>query len=729
MEAHNKPMYKEIIEGTYKQYKIPVYQRTYTWEKKQCKQLYDDIITSIKANRKHYLGSIVYSEQESDDNGEAFTFCHIIDGQQRLTSVILLLKAIYDSIEDQKNRIKIRIYNSLYNDNCEEQYKLKLQSIDNDNDELRKILLGNFNNLNELSNVTKNYYYFLDRIKKSKEDKENKIDCETLFKGICNLEVVEIKLDENDNPQLIFESINSTGKGLNNAEKIRNYLLMGIRNPKTQKKYYEKYWVTLCEDIGSKNVEAFFYDYLVMKDISYIRSEDLYDNFKKFYTFQDNIDAVFEDIIKFAEYYKLIVCNDSKNYSKDTNSLCEIFSTIRHNTIYSFLMRICDDYSCITKLYNNNVQLSKKEREIYLVKEKEFNDIIEFLGNYAIRRNICEIPSSSLRRFYGSLYNNIFKNKINKEKYPTSIKTYLCSIITSDQFPTDDNFKEHLMTVNLYKRANLLNIFFQVIENKGKEKLDWSNLTIEHILPQNPDKGWKDDLGKDFQYVYEKYLNTLGNLSITGYNSEYKNKQYAIKQRELLKKKKDKTLKVFILNKELLNTKNNKWDEKLILKRAKRLSNLIIEKYSYPIDIDNNMEFNSYNEIYFDEEENKFVIESDYKLMGFKLLNKKYKATSYIEIYKSLLEELYKVNPNILKQMAENKWKFEKASRVYISNVKSDITGNCRKLNKESEIYIETNFNRYSILELIKSVIDIYENEIDLNDFCLLFENNVEAEL
>ena len=277
MEAYNRPLYKEIIEGTYRQYTIPVYQRTYTWEKKQCKQLYDDIISSIKSKRKHYLGSIVYSEKEANDEGEAFTFRQIIDGQQRLTSVILLLKAIYDSIPEEKNKIKIRIYNSLYNENCEERYKLKLQSIDNDNNELKNVLLNNLSNLNKLSNISKNYYYFLDRIEESKKEK---ISYEDLFKGICNLEIVEIKLDEKDKPQLIFESINSTGKGLTNAEKIRNFLLMGIMKSSKQKKYYEEYWEPLCSCIGSQNIETFFYDYLVMKDISYIKGEELYDNFK-----------------------------------------------------------------------------------------------------------------------------------------------------------------------------------------------------------------------------------------------------------------------------------------------------------------------------------------------------------------------------------------------------------------------------------------------------------------
>ncbi len=722
MEAKNKPLYKDIIEGTYKQYVIPVYQRTYTWEKKQCKQLYDDIITSIKQKRKHYLGSLVYSEKESTDDGESFTFCQIIDGQQRLTTVILLLKAIYDMIPDKSNRIKIRIYDSLYNKNCEEQYKLKLQSIDNDNDELKKVLLGNFSDLDELSNITKNYYYFISRIKESIKEE---INCEDLFKGICNLEIVEIKLSNDDKPQLIFESINSTGKGLNDAEKIRNFLLMGITNTKAQKTYYEKYWVGLVNAIGSNNVQSFFYDYLVMKDIAYIKESDLYENFKKYYRYKDDIEKVGEDILKFAKFYKLIVCNNSKLYSPVTNEKCKIFNILRHNTIYSFLMKVCDDYSDIIKLYDKSETLNIEEKELEIEREKEFNEIIDFFGNYAIRRNICEIPSSSLRRFYAGLYENVFKNIKNKKNYFTSIKTYLCTLITSDQFPTDEIFEEHLIEVNLYKRSNLLKMFFELIENKGKEKIEWENLSIEHILPQNPDKNWKIDLGKNFQYVYDKYLNTIGNLSITGYNSEYKNKPFNIKKKAILDKQKDHTLKIYVLNEELLDHKVKKWDENIIKKRAKRLSEILINKYPYPNGIDTSIEFNPYIEVYIDDEEKKFVIESDYKLVGFKILNEKVSSNTYIDVYKNVLVKLYQLNPNILNQMAEDNWKYEMAKRIYISKEKDLIT-HPLKISKEIDIYIESNFNRDAILDLIINILSKYDNELDDNDFCLLFENKIE---
>ena len=273
MQAFNRKLYTKIIEQTYRQYTIPVYQRSYSWKNQQCNQLFDDIIDSVKKGRNHYLGSLVYSEKTEDN----FSFCTIIDGQQRLTTVILLLKALYDSIGNNDNqRIKNRIYNSLYNDNCEDRYKLKLKSIDSDNEELEKVLMGSIDDLDSTSNISINYFNFKDRLKKVIEEG---MTVDEIFEGITNLEIVEIILAEEDDAQLIFESINSTGMNLETSDLIRNFLLMGIKDAGKQREYYKKYWVKLQNDIGKENVEKFFYDFLVMKDTRYIEEKKVYENF------------------------------------------------------------------------------------------------------------------------------------------------------------------------------------------------------------------------------------------------------------------------------------------------------------------------------------------------------------------------------------------------------------------------------------------------------------------
>ena len=722
MRARNKFLYSDLLNQDNSQYYIPVYQRIYTWTNKHCEQLYNDIINSVKLKNHHYLGSLVYSESKYIKDNNTFYRRQIVDGQQRFTSVLLLLKALYDSLDDETDKkIRDKIYNSIYNNNIDDEFKLKLQTINEDNNQLSKILLDDFSSLDDLSNIAKNYYYFKNRINDSINNEG--LTAKKILCGIENLMVVAIVLDKKDNPQVIFESINSTGKELNDAEKIRNFLLMDISVGLEQGKYYSKYWVGLDNAIGNDNLQNFFFDYLVMKKGTYVEESELYSSFKEFFFDEKksgkNIYDIGDDLLKYAEYYKLLVCNDSKYYSSLTQQLCEIFKSIRHNTIYSFLMNVCDDYQDIQKLYKKTIQISQEEKTLLKDKENEFNEIIKFFINYAIRRNVCEISSGSLRRFYATLYYNIFKIDSNKKKYFAAIKSYVCGLKTDDKFPTDEVFKDRLVSVNMYKKSNVLQLLFNDIENKGKEPLDFETLTIEHILPQTPDSEWYIDLGKDFDMIYDKYLHTLGNLSITGYNSEFQNKGYKKKKQALNELNKSGELKVKILNEEMLDDKITKWDEDVIKSRADRLSKKIIENYCYPTKLDKSIEFNTYFEVYI--EDNKIEVDGDYKLCGFRIKDIKYKCKKYTDLYVSFLNCLYNINPNILNQLAEDKWSFARATKAYISKDDSEMVR--PKELSDSNIYVETNFNRWYIFDAIVDILSKYDNEVSFNDFCLLYDS------
>ena len=534
MEANNRMLYDDIIKKTDVQYTIPVYQRNYTWEKENCELLYNDIVSSIKNERNHFLGSLVYSTTKRND----IKSCPIIDGQQRLTTIMLLLKAIDDLIKDPENITKKKIRQNIYNENCEERYKLKLKNSDNDNSELEKVLMGNTTNLDTSSKVVINYNHFKSLIKKTVESEKWSPD--KLVEGIDRLEIVEIVLNEGDSPQKIFESINSTGVKLTTADLIRNFLLMGILDVGKQAEVYKNYWVTIESLIGKDNIEKFFYDFLVSKDTRYIEEKRVYENFKKYYINRnivglEGIENIFTEIVRYAQYYKLLVLNDSKDYDEETNNLCNIFNILQHRTIYPFMLKVCNDFDDIRKLHiiNKNdegqdvkVELSKEENNLLIEREKEFNNIIRLFGNYAMRRNIANVASSSLRRFYASLYNKIFeKNKSNYNCYFKACEAYLCTLKTEDRMPNDNTFKEGLLYSNMYAAAKtkILRYFFDLIENSGKEPVDMSELTIEHIMPETLSSQWKNSLGDNFQEIYDKYVHTLGNLSITGYNSEYSN--------------------------------------------------------------------------------------------------------------------------------------------------------------------------------------------------------------
>ena len=713
MEANNRKLYTKIIEQTYRQYTIPVYQRLYSWQKQQCNQLYDDIIDSIKKGRNHYLGSLVYSEKTKNN----FSFCSIIDGQQRLTTVILLLKALYDSADDKVDKIiKNRIYNSLYNDNCEERYKLKLKSVDSDNKELEKVLMGNLNDLDKSSNIAINYNNFMERIKKSIEI--DKITINDIFKGITNLEVVEIILDKEDEPQLIFESINSTGMYLETSDLIRNFLLMGIKDPGKQKEYYKKYWIKLQDDIGRENIEKFFYDFLVMKDTRYIQETRVYDNFKMYYRKVNSQEKVFEEIIKFGEYYKLIVCNNSKLFGKKSNELCSLFGLLKHSTINPFLLKVCDDFQDVEKLYNGNI--NKEEIKKLEVREEDFNKILFLFGNYALRRAIAEVPSSSLRRFYAGLYNKVFGiNKENLKTYYKAVEAYLCTLKTNDRMPNDKTFIDSLIYNNIYKKPKILRYFFDFIENDNKEPVDMSDMTIEHILPETLSNQWKKDLGEEkYQEIYDKYVHTLGNLSITGYNSEYSNYRFIEKKKKFKELYDSGKSKIKTLNEELLDEELDKWGEAQIVNRAERLADNVIKKYPYPVDIDTSLEFEKYYEFYIDNEDDdggEYVDNPMYKLYGFRYDGAKHRAKYFKDIYIEIVQILYSANPSILDELAKQNFRTEKGTRIVFSRERV----NKSQVEIAPTLFIEIGYNRHRIFLLIRMLFEKYQ--LDIQDFCVLF--------
>ncbi len=732
MEANNRMLYDDIIKKTDVQYTIPVYQRNYTWEKENCELLYNDIVSSIKNERNHFLGSLVYSTTKRND----IKSCPIIDGQQRLTTIMLLLKAIDDLIKDPENITKKKIRQNIYNENCEERYKLKLKNSDNDNSELEKVLMGNTTNLDTSSKVVINYNHFKTLIKKTIESEQWAPD--KLVEGIDRLEIVEIVLNEGDSPQKIFESINSTGVKLTTADLIRNFLLMGILDVGKQAEIYKNYWITIESLIGKDNIEKFFYDFLVSKDTRYIEEKKVYENFKKYYINSniigiEGIEKIFSEIVQYAQYYKLLVLNNSKDYDKETNQLCNIFNILQHRTIYPFMLKVCNDFDDIRKLHMKSkndlgeevkIVLTKDEELELINKEKEFNNIIRLFGNYAMRRNIANVASSSLRRFYASLYNKIFeKNKNNFNYYFKACEAYLCTLKTEDRMPNDNMFKEGLLYSNMYANAKtrILRYFFDLIENSGKEPVDMSELTIEHIMPETLSTQWKTSLGDNYQEIYDKYVHTLGNLSITGYNSEYSNDSFLNKKKRYNDMLITGETKIVKLNEELKNNEENNidiWNENEIEKRAERLSKVIMKEFLYPKDIDTTLEFEKFYEFYIDNPEDnadEFENNPAYKLYGFQFEETKYRADSYRSIFKEIIKLLYNIDNSVLDDLANSNYTYERGKTIRFSRTKE----NEHQEEILPSLFVYTNYSRITIFDWIRDLFNRYQLDISL--FCLLF--------
>lgn len=690
---------EEVIGKNKRLFEVPPYQRNYAWEKNQCEQLLKDILVASQRKKSHFMGTILYVNYESNS---VLDRCLVIDGQQRLTTMLVLLKILLDiAIEENNDSIKDEITDLLYNRHCPEQYKIKLKPIKKDESQLVNIFSNNFDDIDKTSNIYKNYRTLLVTIKNALN---SGIQLSNIFEGIKFLTIVEIPLKQGeDDAQAIFESINSTGKSLTMSDKLRNYLLMNPKTIEEQHELHKNSWLPLEETLSEEMLEKYFYDYLVMKQSKTLKESELYDEYKK-YIEENNYSKkeALEELVYYSRFYELLL-GKSKKFNSDLNSLCATFGDFRHNTIYSFLLKICEDYD-------------KK-----IIDLNDLTRIFKLFSNYALRRQVMNIPSSSLRRFYSNLYYKIFKNPENKDNYYETIVTYMCTINTSDRFPTDIAFKDSLMNEKIYTKNSLTKYLLEKVENFGsKEIVDFENLTIEHIMPQELKQDWKLMLGDNFEEIHEKYLHTLGNLSMTGYNSEYSNASFAIKKVKMT----EFNSKLLILNSEILE--NDIWNEEIIIKRADRISNLIIDLYPMPTEINKDIKFDLQTEYTLaDLEESNFSLEdNDLKMIGYKFFDQEVKVRYNWELLNSISLNLYNLDKSILEQLANENYSFERGSRPLLTKNKTllrePLVTFAEKTN--SDIYIECNHSSSATLKVVATFVKKYD--IDLKNVTVIYKKN-----
>ena len=286
--------------------------------------------------------------------------------------------------------------------------------------------------------------------------------------------------------------------------------------------------------------------------------------------------------------------------------------------------------------------------------------------------------------------------------------------------PTDKTFKDSLIYNNIYKKPKILRYFFDFIENDNNEPVDMSDMTIEHILPETLSNQWKKELGDDrYQEIYDKYVHTLGNLSITGYNSVYSNRTYSEKKKIFKELFDEDKVKIKTLNKELLDENINKWNEDEIENRAKRLANLVMEKYPYPQNIDTSLQFEKYYEFYIDDEDDdggEYVDNPDYKLYGFKFDGVKYRANYFKDVYIEIVKILYSLNPSILDEYAKQNYTFEKnGTRILFSKERMHQY----QAEVAPDLYIEKGYSRHNLFKLIRWLFKEYQ--LDIENMCILF--------
>lgn len=555
MDATKGNIYS-ILNGN-KQFLIPVYQRYYSWDIEQCRRLWNDIVDMQKKNKQgHFVGSIVNIAEKAMPTGVQKYM--IIDGQQRMTTLTLLLIALRDYTLDHKEDTNInsrRIDNMLLKNEYEigdERYKLLLT--ENDRDVLIRLVEQKPIADNTVSRLLTNYKFFVEQVEKKE------LKPEDIYESIGKLQIVNITLDRAvDDAQAIFESLNSTGKELSESDLIRNYILMGLENDE-QRYVYEHLWrpMELMFEYEKQDsvMDRFFRDYLTMKLTRIPKMGKIYEEFKLYHVNCEfsSIRELCEDLLTYAKYYTdmVFVRNSNsiiKNLYADVNDL-------RMEVAFPFLLKVHND--CTEEI----------------ITEDNLIEILKMCISYVFRRSICDIPPNSLNKTFATL-----RNEIRSDDYMNSLKAFFILRDDYKQFPDDDKFETAFVSRDIYNMRSRNYILSHLENYNNKAPIIIENYTIEHIMPQNANLSdeWKKELGPNWKEIQKAYLHTMGNLTLTAYNSEMSDKPFMIKM-EMEGGFKESALR---LNSYLV--KLSEWNENHIRERAKKLADKAKEVWKYPV--------------------------------------------------------------------------------------------------------------------------------------------------
>ncbi|GAA7788420.1 DUF262 and DUF1524 domain-containing protein [Helicobacter pylori] len=669
-----------------KQFVIPIYQRVYSWEKEQCEQLWDDIIKTGGNDQieGHFIGSIVFVHDG------IYTTSHneflIIDGQQRLTTIMLLLTALRDHLNDEDEFLEKfscqKIQNRyLINSDEKDDKRFKFILSEPDRDTLLSLIDKNRRKPSEPSSkIMENFKLFEEWIRK------NTNQLETIFKGLDRLMVVEISLErDKDNPQLIFESLNSTGKDLTQTDLIRNYILMGLE-PEKQKIFYKKYWRAMEEDFKQNETlfNQFVRHYLTIKTREIPNINKVYVAFKRYQQERGiETEVLLQDLQKYCGYFYQIVFK--KEVDKDLNKALDFLVDLEMDVIYPLLLELYSDYS--------DGVLSKDD----------FIPIIALIESYICRRAVCGLGTNSLNKVFPS-----FTRHIQKDEYFKSLEAHFGYLTEKQRFPNNDEFKDLFITIDFYSFQKR-RYFFERLENfDRKERVYTHEYTVEHIMPKKLTEEWERDLGENFQEIHDKYLHTIGNLTLTGYNPEYSNKSFQEKQ-GMEKGFKDSPLR---LNQSLRDLES--FGEEEIKKRANDLADLALKIWTYPkLDAETLEKYKPKK----DKKENKVYDLSSYKFGShsrelFDILNKEIKALDE-RITENFNQDYisYKFSKNFVDIVVQTKdlklylnMKFNELQDE--KNLARDMTNKGHLGNGDIEVKLETKENIPYCLGLIKQALE-----------------------
>lgn len=671
----------EILNGN-KQFLIPVYQRYYSWEIEQCRRLWNDIVDMQKRNKAgHFVGSIVNIAEQAMPTGVQKYM--IIDGQQRMTTLSLLLLALRDYAIAHPEDTSInsrRIDNMLLKNEYEvgdERYKLLLT--ETDRDILIRLVESKPIPDGTKSRMIENYEFFSEKIT------EQDLKPAEVYESIGKLQIVNITLDRTmDDAQAIFESLNSTGKELSESDLIRNYVLMGLE-PSEQTYVYEHLWRPMEQlfiyETQDSVMDSFFRHYLTMKLTRIPKQGCVYEEFKLYHLNCEfsTIRELCQDLLTYAKFYTDIVFKRSSN--AELKRLYEDIVDLRMEVSYPFLLKVHNDCAAGT------------------IAEDNLKEILRLCISYVLRRNICDIPTNSMNKTFAT-----FRNSIKSDDYMNSVKAFFVLQDTYKEFPDDEKFMAAFMSRDIYTmRAR--NYILSRLENFGnKAPIVIENYTIEHIMPQNASlsSGWQHELGANWKDIQKKYIHTIGNLTLTAYNSEMSDRPFMDKM-DMPGGFKESALR---LNAYLIKLKN--WNEEHMLERARLLATKAVQIWPYPTLTEEELapyteeeksapkyslesyDMNAFTRMLFDTLDRRIINLSPAIKREYKKLYIAYKLdTNFADIV--VQKQRLRISVNM------------KFSQVYDPNgICHDITGVGRWGNGDAELFMEHTTDIDRVMEVIE---------------------------
>ena len=666
-----------FMEGADKRFVIPVYQRKYDWKYDNCRQLYEDLKKIVIDGRdSHFFGSIVSAVVP---NGSKIEY-HIIDGQQRLTTISLLLLAIRNQIANGKvttseekldEQISQRFLISPW---ASEDDRIKLRPVKSDRDALAK-LFGDEEDFKQGSNLTINYRYFCEMVIKEE------IPVADLYAAIGKLEIISITLDQSDNAQLIFESLNSTGLALTEGDKIRNYVLMGLP-AQSQTQYYDTYW-TKIEKCTGNDVSGFVRDYLSIKQQVTPTVSNVYKAFK---SYAENvalpIDTLLADLLHYARLFeKLLVCQSGLKSKKLDDCL---YRLMRLEIVVTcpFLMEVL-------RLNQDDKLTVDDVLQIFLITE-----------NYLFRRNICEVPTNALNKIFLNLNREILRYDNTADNYVKKFIYALLSKKESGRFPDDTEFTEALAVKQVYHmRGKYKAYLFERFENYGTVEtkdvythLDNNIYTIEHIMPQHLNPAWIEALGVNAEDIHATWLHRLANLTLTGYNPSLSNNTFAEKRDA-----KDGGYKVSGLKMNQKIATKQSWGLPELEERNEEMIALATEIWSYP-QTDFKPVAKEFDSCTLDDE-NAELTGRD--IVKYSYQNAEQLVSSWADMFEHIIKFLHQKDKSVL------------ASLVYgnselVSYVSNDPNKLRSAMKIDENIYIEKNTSTVLKMSLLRRIFALF---------------------